>query len=81
MTHLKHFIRDLYIGKRLHLYTHTDDLKIDSKADLVYVYLLDRVIEDYLLTNIEYGKITMVLASNRAILSVPHLNACEDVIE
>ena len=81
MAHLKHFIRDLYICKRLHLYTHTDDLKIDSKADLVYVYLLDRVIEDYLLTNIEYGKIAMVLAGNRAILSVPHLNTSEDVIE
>ena len=81
MAHLKHFIRDLYICKRLHLYTHTDDLKIDSNADLVYVYLFDWVIEDYLLTNIEYGKIAMVFAGNRAILSVPHLKASKDVIK
>ena len=45
------------------------------------MYLLDRVLENYFLTSVEYGQITMLLASERAVLSVPNLNTGEDIIE
>ena len=45
------------------------------------MYLLDWVLENYLLTNIEYGEIAMLVAGDGAVLTVPYLDAGEDIIE
>ena len=45
------------------------------------MYLFDRVLKDYFLANIENGEVTMLLASDRTVISVPNLNACKDVIK
>ena len=81
LSHLDYLVFDNYVSVGLELNLHANNLCRRGCANDIEIDFPDRVCEIFFLAVIEDRKIAMLSANNGIVITVPNLNAGQNIIE